>query len=162
MAIHTCQRSQPTANSLQVHAHGEFAGTLHSLSLVPIRKTNVGIISQRIPEQMDKLKNLIYSSTIILLSCNLTPNQIAREKIEFHLAKIENYLTGIQDSSLTYIESISFLEEYSGVISESDGTYIGKINPTEEDLRKWKNWYELNQEKFIWDEQARKIITRKQ
>lgn len=33
MAIHTDQRSLPTANSLQAHAHGEFAGTLHSLSL---------------------------------------------------------------------------------------------------------------------------------
>ena len=36
MAIHTCQRSQPSANSLQAHAHGEFAGTLHSLSLYAI------------------------------------------------------------------------------------------------------------------------------
>ena len=37
-AMRSCQRSTPAANSLQANAHGEFAGTSHSQSLVTIRK----------------------------------------------------------------------------------------------------------------------------
>jgi hypothetical protein len=56
MAIHTCQQSQPTANSLQAYASGEFAGTSYSLTLQAIIKKTT-----------DMTKTFVFTINILLL-----------------------------------------------------------------------------------------------
>ncbi len=83
----------------------------------------------------------------VFMTCNNNSVGIAQEKIEFHLAKIENHLLKNRDSTYSFMKSIVFLEENTGIESESDGTYFGKLNPTFENLAKWKAWYKSNREK---------------
>ena len=40
--------------------------------------------------------------------------------------------------------SIEFMEVNTGIEAHSEGTLIGKINFSKQDLRKWHEWYDKN------------------
>jgi hypothetical protein len=74
-----------------------------------------------------------------------TIQQNDRQKIKF-----EKYLKIIEESIIsdTMIgadrvpEAIFYLERITDISSEADGTFIGKLFPTENDFKRWKEWYE--------------------
>jgi len=44
------------------------------------------------------------------------------------------------------VEPIRFLSKISGIEGSGDMTYYGVFNFSEEDLKKWKNWYKKNKD----------------
>lgn len=58
-------------------------------------------------------------------------------------------------------KGLNFFVELTGITSEANGSYSGQISPTENDLRKWKIWYILNQQYLGWDEKSKSIILKK-
>lgn len=55
------------------------------------------------------------------------------------------------DSFITVIETITQIE------SESSITYFGKLAPSENDIMKWRKWYENLDQKLCWDEEKREF-----
>ena len=53
---------------------------------------------------------------------------------------------GYRDQTLRAQESIYFMEEYTQIDGEADGTFFGKLYFTSNDLMKWKTWYEVNKD----------------
>lgn len=43
--------------------------------------------------------------------------------------------------------SIKFMEVHTGIGARSDGTLLGKLTFSKEDLRKWHEWYDKNYKK---------------
>lgn len=94
-----------------------------------------------------KLKNLILIILGIAYSCVASKQDYAKahQEVENRLKIIKGYIdNGDSDPSLRRVEAINFLENLTGIESESDGSDIGKMEPTESDYQKWNNWYLLN------------------
>ncbi|MDT3740155.1 MAG: hypothetical protein RO257_11730 [Candidatus Kapabacteria bacterium] len=84
---------------------------------------------------------LIYSScqNKIIKDCD--------EKIIFEnqLKIIENFVVfDSLDVSVRRIGAVHFLEMITGIGSESDANFVGKMNPTRTDYLLWYNWYIKN------------------
>ncbi|MGG9962139.1 hypothetical protein [Ferruginibacter sp. SUN106] len=63
-------------------------------------------------------------------------------KMEESLGIIKQFLKNKNsDTSLRRVSAIHFLTVTTRIPSESDGNYIGQLNPTEKDYKKWQKWY---------------------
>ena len=49
---------------------------------------------------------------------------------------------------------IFFFEKLSAIESEADGTFFGKLSPTARDIENWRQWYNVNKNRLIWDPAA--------
>ncbi|MDB5157908.1 MAG: hypothetical protein JWR50_2615 [Mucilaginibacter sp.] len=104
------------------------------------------------------LLSLLLSLSFLLAGCRV---QKASKLIEEKLYIIEQKVR--HDSTLNFNEiepAILFLEQTTGIRSESNGDYIGRYQPTLNDYKKWKNWFELNRDRLYWDSQEQKVRVR--
>ncbi|KGO81498.1 hypothetical protein Q763_07575 [Flavobacterium beibuense F44-8] len=97
-----------------------------------------------------------------LLSCGSTvkSRNEAQKEFEAKLASLNSFLNGEPDTSLRIIGTISFFEKVTGIMSESDGSDIGKFNPTKQDYLNWQQWYEVNKTKIYLDSDTGKIAVK--
>lgn len=62
-----------------------------------------------------------------------------------HFLVLESYLKDVNsDPSMRRIEAIHFLEIISGIKSNSDGNYFGKMSCSKDELEAWHKWYSRN------------------
>lgn len=72
---------------------------------------------------------------------------------------LELYLKDINsDPSLRRIEIVHFFETISGITASSDGTYVGKVTFSADNIKSWRNWYTTNKQKLRWDPIQKKIV----
>jgi hypothetical protein len=89
-------------------------------------------------------------------------NNHGQKLINESLQVLEKYLTDPNSSKSSDRASIvHFFTELTGIASKSDGSYIGQISPTKEDVINWSRWFLMNQENISWDEKSGKIILTK-
>jgi len=82
--------------------------------------------------------------------------------VKNQLAIIKNFLANPNsDTTLKRVSVIKFLTILTGITSESDGNYIGQLNPTQNDYTLWERWLILNQESIYWDKKTENIIIHK-
>jgi hypothetical protein len=77
--------------------------------------------------------------------------------IECELNNIESRLHGL-DSSVKYQYAVRMLELLSGIISESDAGFAGKMEPSVNEYKAWKNWFELNKHYIAYDSQKKLLV----
>lgn len=83
----------------------------------------------------------------------------AQKAVEQNLTIIYSYVQNINsDSRLRRVHAIFFLERITKIESESDGTYFGKLDPTEADYIKWESWYDRNKQKIYWNDKTQTIV----
>ncbi len=90
---------------------------------------------------------------LLLLGCNTLPDNYGSNsktciEVEKNLLLLKSFLDGKPDSKLTIIKVVNYFENLTGIESDSDGSDIGKFNPTVKDYIKWKKWYESNKERL--------------
>lgn len=90
---------------------------------------------------------------LLLLGCNTLPdnygsNSKTCNEVEKNLLLLRSFLDSKPDSKLTIIKVVNYFENLTGIESDSDGSDIGKFNPTVQDYIKWKKWYESNKERL--------------
>lgn len=110
---------------------------------------------------MNIVKVLVF---VFLLGCgsNNKLDKTACEVFENRLLVVKNFVDGRDaDSSLRRTEAIDFLENLTGIESESDRGYVGKLNPTSNDYREWLGWYKANQKKIYWNTEKQKVFVKK-
>jgi|GEM_PF-2560205 len=113
---------------------------------------------------------------VLVISCYQDENNKAKgvdsKNIDlFKIQSIFNSYFALFDSTVTgkYIgkqgypidklqEGIEFMEDISGIESNADMTYFGRITVLKEDIDKWKKWYDQNRSKLKWDEKQQKVI----
>lgn len=98
---------------------------------------------------------------LLLFGCGTLPdnseiNGKAYVEVEKNLLLLRSFLDGKPDSNLTIIKVVDYLEKLTGIESESDGSDIGKFNPTERDYVKWKKWFDANKGRLYWDSRESK------
>ncbi|QQT29116.1 hypothetical protein I6I99_17385 [Sphingobacterium multivorum] len=90
--------------------------------------------------------------------CNL---QEGRRVFEEELQSIKLYI-GNQDMKVDKISvSITRIEKLTSIASESDGNYLGKFNPTVNDIRRWTTWYNENKDNICWDKDKQDFYLKK-
>ncbi|GAA4436490.1 hypothetical protein GCM10023188_29610 [Pontibacter saemangeumensis] len=107
-----------------------------------------------------KLKNLFLIVLCIAYSCVAAKQDYdkAYQEVENRLQIIKGYIdNGDSDPSLRRVEAIIFFENLTGIVSESDGNDIGKMEPTESDYQKWNKWYILNKSRIYWDSKTENV-----
>ncbi len=57
---------------------------------------------------------------------------------------------------------IYFLELITAIESEAELGYSGYDPPTENDLKKWGNWFKENKHLLYWDDQEQKVKVKKE
>ncbi|MDU1889467.1 MAG: hypothetical protein E6767_02150 [Dysgonomonas sp.] len=78
-------------------------------------------------------------------------NDSAINIFEKRINILGNYISGENEFSINYISYVILnFELLTGIESESDSQYIGKISPTESDIRRWKLWFNKNKEHLCW------------
>lgn len=94
--------------------------------------------------------NVLFALFILgAVSCtNRTDETFFAQKIFMdHLQNISDFIKDENlDSSGRRIKSVFFLEQVTGIYSESKISTFGKMNPTADDLEKWTNWYNDNKD----------------
>jgi len=91
----------------------------------------------------------------LLVSCNV---QKASELVERNLHIIKMKVNNDSTLNLNDVEpAIIFLEQTTGIQSESNGNYIGRYQPTLNDYNKWLNWFEKNRDRLYWDDDHQKV-----
>lgn len=104
-------------------------------------------------------KTIYFILFIYISSCKcLKPNNKAQEDYLFHIKKIENLFEGHKTSDLD--KSVLFLEGLTGVMSEVNNGIEILYEPTKQNLRDWKKWYNRNKDKLYWDEKEQKVKLR--
>jgi hypothetical protein len=103
---------------------------------------------------------------ILLIAIILTTNRVAAQKTDSicslkfvqSLNVIKQYLNNNNsDTALKRVSAIHFLTMISGIPSESDGNYIGQLDPTYKDYSNWQNWYLKNRHKISCAKTQNKI-----
>lgn len=83
---------------------------------------------------------------------NNSANRKAQIKIEKNLSTVKDFLGDAHsDTSGFIVNAICFFEELTKIQSESDANMFGKMNPTRNDYKKWKKWYEENKDYVYWN-----------
>ena len=109
------------------------------------------------------MKHIFIPWVTILFVFNIVNAQnsdSARKWFIYQLNIIRNFVEGkTTDSLLRRAVAIELIEELTKIESESDyyGGLDKKINPTRNDYLKWKEWYERNKLKLIWDKKNKTI-----
>ena len=92
------------------------------------------------------------------LSCK---SQKAVGRIESKLHIIEMKVHNDPKLNLDDVEpAIIFLEETTGIISQSNGNYAGRYQPTLNDYNRWSDWLEKNRHRVYWDDASQKVKIR--
>ena len=94
----------------------------------------------------------------LLASCKA---QIATKIMKENLHVIEMKVH--HDSTLNFNEiepAIIFLEQTTGIKSESNMNYIGRYQPTLNDFNKWSSWFRSNRKRLYWDDVEKKVRIR--
>lgn len=97
------------------------------------------------------MKLSLVLSMLLLASSGITA--FAQSKSHSNLDSLFKVHFNVLDSSVLTkpkkryyccTSSIYFMESYTGVISSSEQTYLGKLSFNSEDLLKWHKWYVSN------------------
>ncbi|MEM7374964.1 MAG: hypothetical protein AAF587_40600 [Bacteroidota bacterium] len=64
------------------------------------------------------------------------------------------------DSSGRWIGATAFLQETTGILTESPAGFFGYYRPTKNDYKRWSAWYEENKHRLVWEEEGSKIIVK--
>ena len=104
---------------------------------------------------------VIFSCFVLCLNAQPS-NDSAKIIFEKKINIIKEYINGGDpDTTLKRVGVIQFLEEVTGIQSESDSYgQIGKLDPTINDYKKWNDWYLNNKEKIFWDKNENRIIVK--
>ena len=54
-------------------------------------------------------------------------------------------------------DSILFFERITGIVSESDGNFEGRYNPTLNDYIRWVDWFKMNHKRLYWDKKEKQV-----
>ncbi|MFL9836902.1 hypothetical protein ABS768_05285 [Flavobacterium sp. ST-75] len=100
---------------------------------------------------------LLILFTLVSCGSSVKSRNEAQKEFEAKLASLNSFLNGQPDTSLRIIGTISFFEKVTGIMSESDGSDIGKFNPTKQDYLNWQQWYKVNKTKLYIDTHTGKI-----
>ncbi|MDR0206140.1 MAG: hypothetical protein LBI45_02650 [Bacteroidales bacterium] len=95
--------------------------------------------------------------------CN---NEIAVKIFGERLDIIKTYIAKRDNDEPNYalykmLYSLYNFELLTGIESESDGNYIGKLNPTLNDIEKWENWFQEHKDRICWYEQKNILFLKK-
>ena len=97
-----------------------------------------------------------------LLHSQQDDNVYAQKMVEANLNIISTYLKQASlDTGYKRTFAIRFLEDLTGIASNSAADYLGKTMPTADDLTRWQGWYLLNREFLSWDEKSHLIVFHK-
>jgi hypothetical protein len=108
----------------------------------------------------------MYKSVIIIFFLMMTIfcsaqkcDTAALHILENKLGVIEGYVTGKKgDPEMKRSGIIYFFEMLTGIQSTSTGTYFGKLNPSAEDVKKWKKWVLDNKYLVLLDQKKKAIL----
>ena len=99
-------------------------------------------------------KNFAFTISFLfmIVSClSDSSNYKAKKIVKKELSYIENSLLPSKpDPIWRYAGSIYFLEELTGIESESPANFSGKYRPTHHDFQRWSTWYEQNKQRLTW------------
>ncbi len=65
----------------------------------------------------------------------------------FHILDSASKVNAADSIYTCCTQSIKFMEVNTGINAHSDGTLLGKLSFSKEDLQKWHEWYEKKYEK---------------
>lgn len=84
--------------------------------------------------------------------------------MKLYLLSVENedwFLAKIGDLSIDgVIDGIENFEFLTGIESESEANFMGKYQPTRNDVFKWEEWFQQNKEFLCWDDEYNVIYLR--
>ncbi len=97
---------------------------------------------------------LVFISSCVAQNCD---SMEAKRIFEKELQLIESYLDKKNIELEKLPLSIKLIERITSIESESDGNYLGKFNPTTNDLKRWKTWYSENKSHICWDKDKQEL-----
>jgi len=98
-----------------------------------------------------------HSFDTVNLDCNNS------EAIRVYVKRLRMIKDYINQKKATYIDYlISNFELLTGIESESDASYVGKNNPTMNDIKKWKKWLRNNDKHLCYYEMHNILFLRKE
>jgi len=102
------------------------------------------------------IRTIVISS---LIFCGTQQNdQKACNIFNEHLNIIRKRIEKVPDLKIADISSsILFLENITLIKSKSDGNIYGRFNPTQDDFKKWSNWFKANKSRIYWDASEEKV-----
>lgn len=98
--------------------------------------------------------------SLTLISCNYgQSNSKAKEVFENHMSIVSEFINAEVDvlDGDKLAESVSFIEQLTGINSSITEEYDPMKIPSNEDFEKWKKWYEDNKNLLVWDEKDKVI-----
>jgi len=99
-----------------------------------------------------KMLMILFIIIMTTYCANLNGNEIAVEITKDKLLYLNNYLNEKVNDSTGEISSIIwFFELLTGIESESDANFAGKLWPTMNDYYRWKEWLDKNKENLSLD-----------
>lgn len=102
-----------------------------------------------------KIICIVTLTTTLLISC---VDKKACEMYNFNLKTIKESIDKKQNQNLMQVNSaILFFEKITGIVSESNGSYLGRFEPTQHDYDQWLNWFKINYSKLYWDNKEKKV-----
>jgi hypothetical protein len=107
------------------------------------------------------MKTLISFLFLSLFSYKLyaqQPDSLALKAIQLNLNTVSHFIDK-KDTSLKKIrEAIGFLNELTGIYNEFYGKYYGQFKPTDNDLKAWTRWMEMNKAYLRWDKELKAVM----
>lgn len=102
-----------------------------------------------------KYVRLFFISSFCFLSNYLSGqakiDTVACKVYEKSLTVVKNYLNGNDSNLNKTAKAITFLTFFTGIPSEDKGNYFGQFSPTENDLRRWSDWFTINKNSLYLD-----------
>lgn len=81
--------------------------------------------------------------------------------LESYFETLEGYVRDRNsDPSVRRTKIISFFERLTKIEGDGDGTYIGKLTCTEDDIKRWRTWIEAHKRDLVWNTSTRAIEKR--
>lgn len=107
------------------------------------------------------MNRIIILTVVILFSCNSIKTQkfnkaqiVYLEKLNF----IELYNEGKIEPSFKDLKEVAFFfEEITNIKADIYESIDSFIDPSEQNLKDWKEWYKNNKERLYWNEEEQKV-----
>jgi len=97
------------------------------------------------------IAEIYFSGILDSLHCDCN-NGIATKKFLQKVRLLSKYIDG-NDGLINWVwNAIMTLELVTGIESESDGNYFGKLKPTKSDIIKWQYWFIENYNRLCWND----------
>lgn len=124
------------------------------------------ILSMQIISKL-KSKLLLFFFVTAFFSCKTNSQSVIDKKACSHFESQFSIATTYSKLEGTVIkedtdEVIHFLEMITEIESEAELGYSGYDPPTENDLKKWQDWYKENKHLLYWDDQEQKVKVKKE